>query len=95
MSRIDPVARFSSNGNPVRCTICLLWAARAIPDGFDQYVQLACSLATDPERRRRLRATMRLRMSTSPLMNAGKFTSDVEAAFDQMWLANTSRGSDR
>ncbi|HEX4793451.1 MAG TPA: tetratricopeptide repeat protein [Humisphaera sp.] len=49
------------------------------------YAMIATSLARDPARLSELRSTMRQRMGSSPLMDAKQFTSDVEAAYRQMW----------
>ena len=51
----------------------------------EQYVQIAQNLAVDVPRLTELRATIRGRMRSSPLMNAAQFARDVEAAFRQMW----------
>lgn len=50
-----------------------------------QYVQLAVQLAGDRPRLAELRRTMRERMRRSPLMDAGAFARDVEAAYRRMW----------
>jgi predicted O-linked N-acetylglucosamine transferase (SPINDLY family) len=50
-----------------------------------QYVQIAVTLANSPARLAELRTTLREKMLTSPLMNARKFTRNVENAYRQMW----------
>jgi predicted O-linked N-acetylglucosamine transferase (SPINDLY family) len=51
----------------------------------DQYVQIAAGLAADISRLQELRATMRERMRSSPLMDAPRFARNLEAAYRQMW----------
>jgi predicted O-linked N-acetylglucosamine transferase (SPINDLY family) len=51
----------------------------------DQYVRIAGQLAGDLPRLSHLRATLRERMRSSPLLNAPQFARDVEAAYRQMW----------
>jgi predicted O-linked N-acetylglucosamine transferase (SPINDLY family) len=50
-----------------------------------RYIQLAADLANDLPRLTELRRTLRSRMQASPLMNAGRFARDIEAAYRQMW----------
>ncbi len=52
----------------------------------DQYVQLASDLAANLPRLGLLRSTLRQRMEGSPLMDAPRFTRDMEAAYRDMWL---------
>jgi protein O-GlcNAc transferase len=51
----------------------------------DQYVQIAADLARDLPRLAEYRSTLRTRMQTSPLMDAPRFTRNLEAAYRQMW----------
>ena len=51
----------------------------------DDYVRLATELAADLPRLANLRATLRPRMSASPLMDAPLFARNVEAAYRSMW----------
>jgi len=51
----------------------------------DEYVQIAAALAGDLPRLDQLRRTLRQRMEQSPLMDAPRFTRDVEDAFRTMW----------
>jgi predicted O-linked N-acetylglucosamine transferase (SPINDLY family) len=50
-----------------------------------QFVNIAIGLADDLPRLAQLRATLRQRMQDSPLMDAPRFTRNLEAAFRQMW----------
>ena len=51
----------------------------------DQFLQIAAHLANDRPRLTELRATLRQRMETSPLMDAGRFARNIEAAYRTMW----------
>ena len=51
----------------------------------DDYVRIARELAGDLPRLRELRATLRERLLSSPLMNAPRFARHVEAAYRTMW----------
>ncbi|MHB8474377.1 MAG: O-linked N-acetylglucosamine transferase, SPINDLY family protein [Gammaproteobacteria bacterium] len=53
----------------------------------DEYIEIAVNLATDADRLKVLRASLRERMGNSPLMNAERFTRNLEAAYRQMWKA--------
>ncbi len=51
----------------------------------EQFVRVAAELAEDLPRLSGLRATLRGRMEASPLMDAPRFTRNVEAAYRKMW----------
>jgi protein O-GlcNAc transferase len=51
----------------------------------DEYVQHALGLAADVARLRRLRASMRERLRSSPLLDARGFARRVEKAYSDMW----------
>ena len=51
----------------------------------EEYVRIATDLAGDFPRLTGLRSTLRHRMEQSPLMDAGRFTRGIEAAYHQMW----------
>jgi predicted O-linked N-acetylglucosamine transferase (SPINDLY family) len=51
----------------------------------EEYVAIAARLAGDLDRLAALRAGLRVRMANSPLMNAERFTRNLEAAYRQMW----------
>jgi protein O-GlcNAc transferase len=52
---------------------------------FDDYVEIAVTLAGDLPRLERLRQTMRARAASSPLCDSEAFTRDLEAGFRHMW----------
>ena len=51
----------------------------------DQYVQIAVEWAKDRNRLADLRAGLRARMEASPLMDAPRFTANLEAAYRTAW----------
>ena len=51
----------------------------------DNYVDIACALANDVPRLEKLRATLRGTMKASPLMDAPRFTRNLEEAYETMW----------
>ena len=51
----------------------------------DNYVDIACALANDVPRLEKLRATLREIMKASPLMDAPRFTRNLEAVYKKMW----------
>jgi predicted O-linked N-acetylglucosamine transferase (SPINDLY family) len=56
-----------------------------ITDTPDRYISVVSELANDLPRLADLRASLRGRIETSPLMNASKFAEGIEAAYRQMW----------
>jgi predicted O-linked N-acetylglucosamine transferase (SPINDLY family) len=59
----------------------------------EEYLDIAVSLARAPERLAALRAEMRPRMLGSALVDAKKYTADVERALRRMWQAWCQRGA--
>ncbi|HEY4248947.1 MAG TPA: tetratricopeptide repeat protein [Lacunisphaera sp.] len=51
----------------------------------DQFVRIATNLANDRTRLGSLRSGLRERMQRSPLMDAGRFAKNMEAAYRLMW----------
>ena len=51
----------------------------------DHFVDIACALAKDVPRLEKLRAILRETMKASPLMDAPRFTRNLEAAYENMW----------
>jgi len=61
----------------------------------DEYVAIAAALAQDAQRLRSLRASLRERMRSSPLMDAERFTRNLEQAYRRMWREWCSNGASR
>lgn len=51
----------------------------------EAYVDIAVSLASDPDRLKKMRAGLRERIRKSPLMDAMRFTANMEQAYRAMW----------
>jgi protein O-GlcNAc transferase len=83
-----PVITQAGQSHVSRVGVSLLTSA-GLPDliatDAAEYHRIAVTLAADANRRRDLRATLRDRLRTSPLMNAPAFARDVEAAYRKMW----------
>jgi predicted O-linked N-acetylglucosamine transferase (SPINDLY family) len=63
------------------------WIARST----DDYVRIALELARAPERLSELRASLRPRLSTTPLLDHRGVTRELEAAFRGLWRAFCAR----
>jgi predicted O-linked N-acetylglucosamine transferase (SPINDLY family) len=50
-----------------------------------EYVEIAARLAGDLSRLVELRGGLREKMRSSPLVDAGKFATDIESAFREIW----------
>jgi protein O-GlcNAc transferase len=61
----------------------------------EQYVDIACALAQDAARLATLRAGLRERMRASALMDAPRFTRNLEAAYRDMWRSWCAEQSKR
>lgn len=59
----------------------------------EDYVGIAAQLAEDRPRLAALRSGMRDRMRTSPLMDAARFTVNLQAAYRELWCAWCARNS--
>ncbi len=59
--------------------------AGLVAGSIDEYVSLAVRLASDAERLRELRRTIRDRVAASPLRDAPGFTRTLENAYRDMW----------
>ena len=57
------------------------WIARSA----DEFVEIAARLAGDPEALASLRASIRGRLENSILMDAERFTRQLEEIYRQMW----------
>jgi protein O-GlcNAc transferase len=60
----------------------------------DAYVEIVTNLAHDLARLAELRASLRGRLEASPMMDAPRFTRDLERAYRQMWQAWCADSSD-
>ena len=56
-----------------------------IADSGEQFVKIGVNLAADQGRLRLLRQTLRQRLSASPVMDAARFTADLEAIYIEAW----------
>ncbi len=61
-----------------------------VAQSWEQYFTLARQLATEPERRRALRARMQAGRTTSPLFDTRRFTRDLERLYDRIWQQQAS-----
>lgn len=83
-----PVLSLVGEGVPSRGGASILGTIgldELLADTPQQYAEKACSLAGDLDRLSGLRAGMRERMSASPLMDAARFTRNLEHAYRSMW----------
>lgn len=56
-----------------------------VAETAEEFVRIAVELANDLPRLASIRESLRGRMEQSPLMDAAKFTLNLEAAYRQMW----------
>jgi protein O-GlcNAc transferase len=61
----------------------------------DAYVEIVTRLAGDRVRLAELRASLRARLEASPMMDAARFTRNLERAFREMWREWCAAGADR
>jgi predicted O-linked N-acetylglucosamine transferase (SPINDLY family) len=61
----------------------------------DHYVKIAVDLASDLARLSGLRAALRQRMETSPLMDAPRFARNVETVYRTLWERWCARSARR
>jgi predicted O-linked N-acetylglucosamine transferase (SPINDLY family) len=83
-----PVVSLVGDSAPSRGGASLLHAIgldELVAQTPDEYVNIAAALAGDAARLAALRAGMRERMRQSPLMDAERFTRNLEAAYRGMW----------
>ena len=85
-----PVVTLAGRTHAARVGVSLLTNVglpELIAANTDDYIRIAASLATDLPRLSEWRATLREKMKASPLMNAPRFTRNVEHAYREMWRA--------
>ena len=61
-----------------------------IAQNDEEYVSIVCSLAHDPDGRKRLRKTQRSRMAASPLCDANDIARSLEGALEAMYDARVA-----
>jgi predicted O-linked N-acetylglucosamine transferase (SPINDLY family) len=61
----------------------------------DEFITIASRLASDPERLKSLRFSLRPRIEASPLMDARGFARGIEAAYRQMWQKWCQKGNEK
>jgi predicted O-linked N-acetylglucosamine transferase (SPINDLY family) len=72
-------------GRGGRSILSNIGMAELLANSQEEYAQIASALARDIPRLNNLHATLRHNMEQSPLMDAGKFALNVEAAYRSMW----------
>jgi predicted O-linked N-acetylglucosamine transferase (SPINDLY family) len=83
-----PVVTLAGDRHVARVGVSLLEAIghpELVAGDVDAYVRLAVELAGDRARLRALHAGLRGAIEASPLMDAGRFTRNLEAAYRRMW----------
>lgn len=84
-----PVITLAGRRHASRVGVSLLTQAGLadfIATSPDEYVRIACSLASQSEALSRLRATLRGMVVASPLCDEKSFARDIEAAYREMWI---------
>ena len=83
-----PVVSLAGQTPVSRGGLCIL-SNVGLPDlvttSTEEYIRVAVDLASDLPRLAQLRATMRQRMQSSPLMNEKQYVADLESAYRTMW----------
>ena len=85
-----PVVTLTGNTATSRGGASLLNAiglGELVADTTDEYLEIASALAQDRPRLAVLRMGMRDRMAASPLMDAERFTRNLEKAYRAMWVS--------
>lgn len=83
-----PVVATAGNRPTARSAYSILHSAgmqELIAENPDDLIALNAKLACDAQWRRRLHATLRLRLARSPLMDVPAFMKDLEACYRRMW----------
>ena len=83
-----PVVSLAGNLLWSRCGLSLLSGvglSDLVAHAEDDFLRIARELANDRERLTQLRQRLRARMLASPLMDAQRFTRDLEALYRQAW----------
>jgi predicted O-linked N-acetylglucosamine transferase (SPINDLY family) len=83
-----PVVTIVGRTSAARAGASLLWnlgTPELVADSPDQFVSTAVALAQDSKRLNSYRTSLRQQLQKSPLMDAPRFTRNVEIAFRTMW----------
>jgi predicted O-linked N-acetylglucosamine transferase (SPINDLY family) len=83
-----PVVSLAGGSTPARGGASILGTIgldELVADTPEQYLNVACDLASDLGRLSDLRSSMRARMSASPLLDVARFTYNLEQAYRFMW----------
>jgi predicted O-linked N-acetylglucosamine transferase (SPINDLY family) len=83
-----PVVSLAGRTHVSRVAVSLLTSAglpELIAQTREEYLSIASELATDRSRLNDLRAGLRNKLKSSPLVDARRFAADVEAAYGGMW----------
>ena len=65
--------------------LCHIGEEGLVAQSPDEYVDIATSLAQDPQRLVRLRNTLRQQIIASPLLDPANYAREIERAFREMW----------
>jgi predicted O-linked N-acetylglucosamine transferase (SPINDLY family) len=91
-----PLVTMPGNLAIARAGACLLANVdleELIAAGEDDYLRIACALASDLPRLAQLRSELRPRLRRSPLCDLPGFTRDLESLFRRMWASRCSAGA--
>jgi predicted O-linked N-acetylglucosamine transferase (SPINDLY family) len=83
-----PVISLSGVTTPSRSGVSLLSTVglgELVARTAEEYLEIAAHLARDPPRLAAIRAGLRERMRSSPLMDAERFTRNLESAYRGIW----------
>jgi protein O-GlcNAc transferase len=83
-----PLVSLSGETTPSRSGASLLNAVglgELVAQSADEYLDIAARLAGDPQRLAGIRAGLRERMRASSLMDAARFTANLESAYRGIW----------
>ena len=83
-----PVVSLAGQTHVSRVGACLLNCVglpELVPQSPQEYVSIASQLAADPVRLAVLRAGLRDKLISSPLVDGRRFAPEVESAYRQMW----------
>ncbi len=83
-----PMVSRSGSSDVSRAGLCLLsnlGLGRLVARSWEEYVDIAARLAADLPALAQLRAGLRQRMATSPLLDARAFTRDLETLYRDAW----------